>query len=95
MPSRVPWLLLKTQLKDMTRRNARGASLFFVIPKKTVRLATQRNRIKRLIREAVRGEERFNDASRSYWFRVVEKPEVLDFHEVKEAIRRLASDETG
>ena len=95
MPSRVPWLLLKTQLRDTTRKHIRGASFIFVIPKKTVRLATQRNRIKRLIREAARGEEHFKDTSRTYWFRVVERPEVLDLHEIKQAVRRLVSGGTG
>ena len=70
-------------------KGSRGTPLLFVsIPKKTVRLATQRNRLKRLVREAFRIENRL-DPGKAYFFRVMQNPGDLGLKEVKKEMSQL------
>jgi RNase P protein component len=66
-----------------------AAKIFILIPKKIVRLATRRNRIRRLIREAVRMETFFKSAGKIYSFRVMKFPEAPRLWEVKKLIGEL------
>ena len=63
-------------------------SLLISIPKKTVRLATQRNRLKRLIRECFR-KELFIDRERVYQFRVIKNPGDPGFSGTRDCIQSL------
>jgi ribonuclease P protein component len=90
MPDVKGWLFLKIQKKPTAGINFQKASLFVSIPKKIVRRATQRNRIKRLIREAFRQEDRL-DPEKAYFFRVMQPPGELSLKEVKVSMNQLIS----
>ena len=93
------WLSLKIQDKPKSGKKAVGAIsatadrhqlplLVVSVPKKIVRLATQRNRIKRLIREAFRKEDHL-DVGKMYFFRVMQYPGDIGLKEVQDLMDRL------
>ena len=82
------WLSLRVSIKPESGNHSSKASPLISIPKKIVRLATQRNRIKRLIREAFR-KEVLIDQKKLYGFRVMRKPRDPGLKEVQEIIAKL------
>ncbi len=63
-------------------------SIFISIPKKVIPLATARNRIKRLIREAMRKNPYLNDPRKVYFFKVVKAPLRPSLAEVQSFIQK-------
>lgn len=57
------------------------------IPKKVVRLAVRRNRIRRVLREALR-QEPFTP-SKTHIFKVFRSPEEVDLHIARKAVHEL------
>ena len=82
------WLSLKISNKPGPESQPQKASLLVSIPKKTVRLATRRNRLKRLIREAFRNEALVR-REKIYEFRVLQNPGDPGFDETKEMVKNL------
>jgi hypothetical protein len=63
--------------------------VFVLIPKKKIRLATRRNRVRRLLREAVRGDAYFQEERKIHWLRVLGMPPGLTLQETKRVLRGL------
>ena len=76
------WLSLKVLPKTPAR-------LLISVPKKVVPLATQRNRLKRLIRETVRLDRYFDKQPGVYHFRVGRFPGPLGLEEVRRVVHQL------
>lgn len=64
--------------------------LLISVPKRSVRLATQRNRIKRLIRESIRLDGSFADADKTYLLKVLRDPGSIGLDEARRALRGLS-----
>jgi len=80
------WLsLLVSPRKDFRRKPGRP-KIVIAAPSTVVRFATRRNRIRRLIKEAVRRDPFFR-AEAEYFFKVRRAPESPDLRTVEEAIR--------
>jgi len=84
------WLYLK--ISDTVSGPANKAAktsprVLISVPKKLVRLATERNRLKRLVREAVR-KDAFFKAPRVYYFRVLARPTKPGLSDVQRQIVR-------
>ena len=79
------WLSLKIQKSVIP---GRSFNLFISVPKKIVHLATERNRIKRLVREAFRKESSL-DSGKTYAFRVMNKPGAIGLNDVKNTMNQL------
>lgn len=60
------------------------------VPKKSVRLATQRNRIKRLIRESVRLDGLFGEADKTYLLKVQRDPGTIGLADTRRVLSGLA-----
>ena len=86
------WLSLTVSLADSEAGETPKPSFLISIPKKIVRLAVKRNRLKRLIRVAFR-EEAVLGKQRSYHFRVRRQPGELGLVETKRVIRFLLDQE--
>ena len=82
------WLSLTISGKDSSEKTSAKAVFFIIVPKKVVKLATKRNRVKRLIREAVRGDG-FFEKEMVYRFKVKKFPEILDLGSVQKTINDL------
>ena len=89
------WLSLKIEDKPIAGNDfVVGAglkpapTLLISIPKKTVRLATRRNRLKRLIREAFRKKSGL-EPGKTYLFQVTQDPGDLGLKNAQEAMNRL------
>ena len=95
------WLSLKIQDKPKSASPILGRAiraelpasheaplLLVSVPKKIVRLAVHRNRLKRLIRESFRKQERLN-LKKAYLFRVLQDPGDLGLKQAQEAMSRL------
>ncbi|MBI4352477.1 MAG: ribonuclease P protein component [Candidatus Omnitrophica bacterium] len=94
--NRLSWLSLRVLQKGTFIKRPGKTPLLFSIPKKVVPLAVKRNRLKRLIREAVRQEAFFKGSEdRVYWFRVFKAPQVLDLNGVKQTIKGLLEGPVG
>ena len=93
MPEVKPWLSLKVSNRLEPGNYSIKASLLVSIPKKSVRLATQRNRIKRLIREVFRNKSGL-DPEKVYAFRVNQYPGDIGLKEA-EKIMNQAIDESA
>ena len=78
------WLSLKVLPKAPAR-------LLISVPKKVVPLATQRNRLKRLIRETVRQDGLFKKQPGVYHFRVGRFPGPLGLDQVRRVVQLLQS----
>lgn len=99
MPGEESWLFLKVSEKDPLKFNKkafggeRGRTTFFIsVPKKLVPLATRRNRIRRLIREAVRHDPFFSAVDSRYEFKVSSSPGDPGLPEVKAALQKIKTD---
>lgn len=91
MPDVKGWLNLRVSNQLKPGNHSRKVSLLISIPKKIIRLATRRNRLKRLVREVFRKEAAI-DLGKIYQFRVVQDPKDPGFNETRETVRRLIQD---
>lgn len=85
------WLSLKILESPSFPKKPRCSSkarVYISIPKRTVKLAVIRNRIRRVLREAVRLDSFFVDG-RVYSLKVLRLPETVDFHSAREALGRF------
>ncbi len=89
MPLEDSWLSFEVSEKDPRKPRSAKPLIFISIPKKVVHLATDRNRIKRLIREAVRENSCFKDQSKVYLFRVLKTPLKPRLSQVKELLKKI------
>ncbi len=78
------WLTLKVLPKTMGKR-----AFVISIPRKIVPLATKRNRIKRLLREAIRQDPHFKLKGKFFSFRVHQFPGPVALADVKKVIQLL------
>ncbi len=78
------WLSLEVSESQGLEKGS-GPSFLIVIPKKVIRLATERNRIRRLIKESVRHDKFFQE-EKVYKFKVKTRLASWSLAEVKEAI---------
>ena len=82
------WLSLRVS-EEKTPENKARKSLFLIsIPKKIVRLAVRRNRIRRVLREALRGKSFFEE-NKIYLFKVFRSPEEVDLESARVAVREI------
>ena len=80
------WISLRTVSSDAPDL---GRALVYIgIPKQVVPLATRRNRIKRLIREAIRKDVRF-EPGMIYRIRVEKMPEEVTYARIEKDVLRL------
>ena len=89
MPPQGHWLSLRVSDKKISQGHADKHALLISIPKKNVRLATQRNRLKRLLREAVRGDDFFKDPGKVYHFKIGSPPRGLKLRDVLGSLETL------
>ena len=88
MPAEESWLSCEVSEKDVRQPRSAKPLIFISIPKKVVPLATGRNRIKRLIREAMRENPYLNDPRKVYFFKVVKAPLRPSLAEVQSFIQK-------
>lgn len=74
--------------KNFTDRSEKPQVLISV-PKRIVRLATARNRLKRMIREAVREDIFFKDRQKIYCLYVLKNIERLKTQDVRKSLEAL------
>lgn len=86
MSSGPAWLSLKTVPKPPA---GASRSTTLSVPKKIVRLATQRNRLKRLCREALRTGDFQLSEDKVYHFRVIRMPGAIGMRDAQSQIRSL------
>ncbi len=89
MPPEDSWLSFEVSEKDPRKPRSAKPSIFISIPKKVVHLATDRNRIKRLIREASRESSYFMDEQKVYLFRVLKAPLKPSLGQVQELLKKM------
>ena len=82
MPAEARWLSVRVAQE-------RPEPYLISIPKSVVKLATRRNRLKRLIREVLRKDRKLPDTGRCYVFRVSRVPSEFSYGEVKKALEKL------
>ena len=90
MPPEESWLSCEVSEKDARQPRSVKPSIFISIPKKAVHLATDRNRIRRLIREATRKNSYFKGQDKVYLFRVLKaplKPRLSQVQELLETVK--------
>jgi len=68
-----PWLALTVSKEKSPINKLRKAPFFISVPKKIVRQAVLRNRIKRVLREALRSKP-FFEQNKVYFFKVLSFP---------------------
>ena len=68
--------------------SADPARVYISIPKRTVKLAVTRNRVRRVLREAVRLDAFFLDG-KVYLLKVLRLPDSVDFQTAKKALKFL------
>ena len=82
------WLSLKVSEEKDPERKA-GKPLFLIsVPKKVVRLAVRRNRIRRVLREVLRHRP-FSTENKTYLLKVLRSPEKVDLESAKVAVHEL------
>ena len=89
MPPEDSWLSFEVSEKDPRKTRSAKPSIFISIPKKAVHLATDRNRIKRLIREASREYLGLMDQHKVYLFRVLKAPLKPSLRQVQELLKKM------
>ena len=89
MPPENNWLSFEVSKKDLRKTRSVKPLIFISIPKKTVHLATDRNRIRRLIREATRNNSCFKDQGKVYLFRVLKTPLRPRLSQVQELLEKI------
>ena len=86
------WLSLSVSEREPFEISPPKTKVFISVPKRVVKLATRRNRIKRLVREAVRKNSFFCDHQKVYLLRVLSFVPHLDLNQTDNAIRELIKD---
>ncbi|MBI2095399.1 MAG: ribonuclease P protein component [Candidatus Omnitrophica bacterium] len=81
----MPWLSLRISATGDAKAGG-GPRFFISVPRKVVRLATERNRIKRLIREAVRLDPGFGTGGKVFYFSVRKKPARPNLEDVRKEL---------
>ena len=85
------WLDLKVSERGAARSSSPKAPYFISVPKRVVNLATRRNRIKRLIREAVRKSALDPGPDKIFTWQVVKlPPDNLGLQSVVQTLKELA-----
>ena len=82
------WLSLTVLDRKNPENRGKTPPFFISVPKKIVRRAVRRNRIKRVLREALRHETLLQDG-KTYTFKVVKAPETVDLKVAKQAVHEL------
>lgn len=78
------------KIQDKTGDSPRDPNTVFIsIPKKIVRLATERNRLKRLLREALRANPELKKSGKVYFLRVTQRLERPALQEVLKTLKVL------
>lgn len=85
------WLSVKRVDRASVRKSS-GKSFILSVPRKIVRLAVERNRIRRLVREAMRVMPSGLRDDGVYFFQVHRKPAALGLKEVQKTITTLIHD---
>lgn len=76
----------------LDRKKARKStekSFILSIPKRIIRLSTERNRIRRLIREAMRLGAFRSESAKIYYFQVHQQPTAPGLKEVQETVQTI------
>ena len=81
------WLALKLLEKSRPGGKISQKSFFISIPRKIVRRATERNRIRRVIREAIRLQPLPIAEEKVYLFQVRARPEKVGLETAKQALK--------
>ena len=81
------WLSLTVFEGRTSKKDAPRSPYFISVPKKIVRQAVRRNRIKRVLREALRGEHFLS--GKMHVFRVSRAPEIVNLKIAKQAVHEL------
>ena len=84
------WLSLSVSEGKYPNTIAAQRPFFISVPKKVVNKAVQRNRIKRVLREALR-HETLLPTGKVHIFRVTRAPEGVDLKMAKQAVHELLS----
>ena len=82
------WLTLTVLSSPRSETNPRKAQVQISIPKRTVKLAVTRNRVKRVLREAVRSDPFFG-TGKVYRLKVNELPKDLDLAAARRTLEML------
>lgn len=86
--SKTSWLRL--EISGIAGPPKTGAkNLLFSIPKQAVKKAVFRNRLRRLIREAVRKDLFFSDKEKIYRFKVSAMPDGINLERTKQKISEI------
>ena len=83
------WLTLKIFPRQTSEKRSVKPSWLFSVPKKIIKQAVRRNRIKRLLREAIREDDYFSDMDKAYFFSVKKAPGRMMLVDVKHAVDGL------
>ena len=82
------WLVLKVSEEKRPQSTVRKAPFLISIPKKVVRLAVRRNRIKRVLREALK-DRPFLGRNKVYVFKVMRFPKKVSLESARLAVHEL------
>ena len=82
------WLSLRVSEEKTLENKARKPLFLISIPKKVVRLAVRRNRIRRVLREALRNKP-FFEGNKTYVFKVLRSPEQVDLESTRLIVHEL------
>ena len=82
------WLSLKVQNAMPSKTRPVKGRVFISVPKRLVRSAVDRNRIRRVLREAIR-LGRYFGKDQVVWLKVLKKPLKTGLHDADEALREL------
>jgi ribonuclease P protein component len=82
------WLSLTVSESRPPKTGASGPLVLISIPKKIVRQAVRRNRIKRVLKEALRQEPALTEV-KTHIFKVFRAPEKVDLHIARQAVHGL------
>ena len=82
------WLSLKVLESAGPQASSGRARVLISIPKRTVKLAVMRNRLKRVLREAIRRDPFFEDG-RSYRLQVREMPKKVGLDAARATLEAL------
>ena len=86
------WLSLTVFERNNSKADVRKPPYFISIPKKIVKQAVRRNRLKRVLREALRNAP-FLTARKLHRFKVLRAPERVDLRMAREAVGELLSND--
>ena len=82
------WLSLTVSQPVSSEAGLRKARVLISVPKRTVKLAVTRNRLKRILREAIRRDPFFMD-DKIYLLKVRRLPQTMDLHAVRRTLEAL------